>query len=99
MTQYRSMRGKSLQRMKGNRLKVHCFDVETGEHDWISGPKKDSQGSLYASQDLRLMPVCTMDTGLRLAVVPYRHLATSETFNPLAQHGRQMATAGPNQEA
>lgn len=41
--------GKSLQSLKGSGFKANYFDVETGEHYWISGPRKDGQDGLYAT--------------------------------------------------
>jgi hypothetical protein len=39
--------GKSFQSLKGNGFKANYFDVETGEHYWISGPRRDGQDGLY----------------------------------------------------
>lgn len=44
-----SYAGKSFLSLKGNGFKSNYFDVETGEHYWISGPKKNGQDSLYAT--------------------------------------------------
>jgi len=41
--------GKSFQSLKGAGFKSNYFDVETGEHYWISGPRKDGQDRLYTS--------------------------------------------------
>ncbi len=41
--------GKSFQSLKGMGFKSNYFDVETGEHYWISGPKRNGQDSLYAT--------------------------------------------------
>lgn len=41
--------GKSFQSLKGMGFKANYFDVETGEHYWISGPRKDGQDALYAT--------------------------------------------------
>ena len=41
--------GRSLQSLKGGGFKSNYFDIETGEHFWISGPKKNGQDSLYAT--------------------------------------------------
>ena len=41
--------GKSFQSLKGNGFKSNYFDVESGEPYWISGPRKDGQDSLYAT--------------------------------------------------
>jgi len=37
--------GRTFQRMKG--YKANHFDVETGDHFWISGPRKDGRDRLY----------------------------------------------------
>jgi hypothetical protein len=41
-------RGKSFQSLKGRGFKSNYFDIETGEHYWISGPRRDGQDRLYA---------------------------------------------------
>ena len=41
--------GKSFQSLKGSGFKSNYFDLATGEHYWISGPKKNGQDSLYAT--------------------------------------------------
>lgn len=40
-------RGRTLQKLAGRGFKANYFDVETGEHFWISGPKKDGGDRLY----------------------------------------------------
>jgi len=37
--------GKVLQKCVG--YKYNCFDAETGEHYWVSGPKRDGSDRLY----------------------------------------------------
>ena len=41
--------GKSFQSLKGSGFKSNYFEVESGEPYWISGPRKDGQDSLYAT--------------------------------------------------
>ena len=41
--------GRSLQSLKGSGFKSNYFDIETGEHFWISGPKRNGEDSLYAT--------------------------------------------------
>jgi len=41
--------GKTFQSLKGSGFKSNYFDVESGEPYWISGPRKDGQDSLYAT--------------------------------------------------
>jgi len=41
--------GRSLQSLKGSGFKANYYDTETGEHFWISGPKKNGQDALYAT--------------------------------------------------
>lgn len=41
--------GRSFQSLKGLGFKSNYFDVQTGEHYWISGPRKDGRDRLYAS--------------------------------------------------
>ena len=40
-------RGAELQSLKGYGYKSNFFDLKTGEHYWISGPKKNGQDTLY----------------------------------------------------
>src|SRR4051812_49047955 len=39
--------GRSLQSLKGYGFKANYFDLETGQHFWISGPRKDGADGLY----------------------------------------------------
>lgn len=41
--------GKPFQSLKGSGFKSNYFELATGEHYWISGPKKNGQDSLYAT--------------------------------------------------
>lgn len=40
-------RGRTFQSLKGAGSKANYFDVETGAHFWISGPRKDGADRLY----------------------------------------------------
>lgn len=40
-------RGKRLQTLGGAGFKANYFDVATGEHYWVSGPKRNGQDRLY----------------------------------------------------
>ena len=40
-------RGRSFQSLKGLGFKANYYDVETGDHFWISGPKRDGGDALY----------------------------------------------------
>ena len=42
-------RGKEFQSLKGRGFKANYFDVANGEQYWISGPRKDGQDALYAT--------------------------------------------------
>ena len=42
-------RDKSFQSLGGDGYKANYFDVETGEHYWISGPRRDGTDRLYKS--------------------------------------------------
>ena len=42
--------GKALQSLKGYGYKANYIDVETGEHYWISGPKKRGDDTLYPGE-------------------------------------------------
>ena len=39
--------GRTFQSLKGRGFKSNYYDVATGEHYWISGPRKDGADSLY----------------------------------------------------
>jgi hypothetical protein len=39
--------GRSFQSLKGRGFKSNYYDVESGEHYWISGPRKDGADRLY----------------------------------------------------
>ncbi|MCB0355030.1 MAG: hypothetical protein KDD64_15970 [Bdellovibrionales bacterium] len=41
--------GKTFESLKGSGFKANYFDVETGEHFWISGCKKDGTDGLYTT--------------------------------------------------
>ncbi len=41
--------GRSFQSLKGAGFKSNYFDVETGDHYWISGPKRNGEDQLYAT--------------------------------------------------
>lgn len=40
-------RGLKFQSLKGAGFKANYFDVESGDHYWISGPRKDKDDRLY----------------------------------------------------
>lgn len=40
-------RGKTYQSLNGGGFKANYFEVESGDHFWISGPKKDGNDRLY----------------------------------------------------
>jgi hypothetical protein len=40
-------RGQKFQSLKGSGFKANYFDVESGNHLWISGPRKDLNDRLY----------------------------------------------------
>ena len=41
--------GMSFQSLKGSGFKSNYFEVESGDHYWISGPRKDGKDSLYVT--------------------------------------------------
>jgi hypothetical protein len=41
--------GKSFRSLKGDGFKANYYDVETGDHYWISGPRRDGRDALYAT--------------------------------------------------
>ncbi|CAN7368284.1 1-deoxy-D-xylulose-5-phosphate synthase [Acidovorax sp. Leaf78] len=42
--------GKAFQSLKGKGFKANYFEEESGDHYWISGPKKNGRDRLYASR-------------------------------------------------
>lgn len=42
-------RGKAFRSLKGEGFKANYYNVETGEHYWISGPRRDGRDALYAT--------------------------------------------------
>jgi hypothetical protein len=46
--------GRTFQRLGGHGSKANYFDLETGDHFWISGPRKDGLDRLYVES---AMPV------------------------------------------
>jgi acetyltransferase-like isoleucine patch superfamily enzyme len=40
---------RTFQKLGGRGFKSNYFDVESGDHFWISGPRKDGQDRLYVS--------------------------------------------------
>ena len=40
-------RGMKFQSLKGSGFKANYYEVETGDHYWISGPRKDQNNRLY----------------------------------------------------
>jgi hypothetical protein len=41
--------GRAFQSLKGTGFKANYFEVETGDHYWISGPRHDGEDRLYVS--------------------------------------------------
>ena len=41
--------GKAFQSLKGSGFKANYYDVETGEHYWFLGPRRDGADALYAT--------------------------------------------------
>lgn len=44
-------RGMKFQSLKGAGFKANYFDVESGDHYWISGPRKDRNDGLYGGDN------------------------------------------------
>jgi hypothetical protein len=40
-------KGKTFRSLKGHGFKANYLDIETGDHYWISGPRKDGADGLY----------------------------------------------------
>ncbi|WP_296595718.1 1-deoxy-D-xylulose-5-phosphate synthase [Phenylobacterium sp.] len=45
-------RGRNFQKLGGRGFKANYFDVETGDHYWISGPRKDGADRLYPASSV-----------------------------------------------
>lgn len=43
--------GRVFQSLKGSGFKANYFEVESGDHFWISGPRKDQNDRLYGGQN------------------------------------------------
>lgn len=43
--------GRKFQSLKGSGYKANYFDVENGDHYWISGPRKDRNDGLYGGDN------------------------------------------------
>lgn len=41
--------GKTFQSLNGSGFKANYFEIESGAHYWISGPRKDGRDRLYES--------------------------------------------------
>jgi hypothetical protein len=52
--------GRAFQSLKGSGFKANYYEVETGDHYWISGPRRDGEDRLYVSN----LPV-HIDDGVR----------------------------------
>lgn len=44
--------GRTFQRLGGGGFKANYFDEETGDHFWISGPRRDGDDRLYSSSTM-----------------------------------------------
>ncbi len=44
--------GRTFQSLDGTGFKANYFDVETGDHFWISGPRKDGRDRLYEGSSM-----------------------------------------------
>ena len=44
-------RGMKFQSLKGAGFKANYFDMESGDHYWISGPRKDRNDGLYGGDN------------------------------------------------
>jgi hypothetical protein len=42
-------KGQTFQSLKGRGFKANYYDIKSGDHYWISGPKKDGHDRLYPS--------------------------------------------------
>jgi hypothetical protein len=47
-----SYKSQSFQSFKGQGFKANCRETETGEQDWISGPRRDGLDRLYGKSAL-----------------------------------------------
>lgn len=44
--------GRNFQRLGGHGFKANYFDEATGDHFWISGPRKDGEDRLYPTSTM-----------------------------------------------
>ena len=42
--------GRTFQSLKGHGFKANFYDIQSGEHYWISGPRKDGADRLYGER-------------------------------------------------
>jgi hypothetical protein len=42
-----SYRGRTFRSLKGTGFKANFYDIDTGDHFWISGPRRDGADGLY----------------------------------------------------
>lgn len=92
--------GRSFQSLKGYGFKANFIDIETGQHFWISGPRKDGADGLYG----RITQPEDVDSDVAEeywrqirgfsqlpASGPHKGLAPAETAESAAGRGRKSA--------
>jgi hypothetical protein len=47
-------RGQSFRSLKGDGFKSNYYEIESGEHYWISGPRRDGADRLYGAQPVAI---------------------------------------------
>jgi hypothetical protein len=70
-------RGRKLQSLKGAGFKSNYFDVESGDHYWISGPKRNGQDRLYGSGGAEIDENCREEYWLNIRKQPHRKTETA----------------------
>lgn len=58
--------GRKFQSLKGSGFKSNFVDVESGEHYWISGPKRNGQDGLYGGGGAEIDENCRVEYWTRI---------------------------------
>lgn len=64
--------GRKFQSLKGAGFKSNYFDVESGEHYWISGPKRNGQDRLYGGGGVEIDADCRDEYWRSIRKLPTR---------------------------
>ena len=69
--------GKTFQSLKGAGFKANFYDTETGDHYWISGPKKAGGDRLYSTPGIEIDDDVRLEYWRDIRQQPTRHRETS----------------------